>query len=146
MGFYNSLRISATGLTAEKMRMDLITNNIANVNTTKTSAGTPYRKKMPVFQELESNQFDKFLTLATGKASIGGGVEVVKVVEDQSDFKRIFDPSHPDADSKGFVLMPNFDSVTEMVDLISASRAYDANVTAINSTKAMLMKALDIGR
>jgi flagellar basal-body rod protein FlgC len=146
MSFFNSIRISATGLTAERLRMDLISNNIANANTTKTSAGTPYRRKIAVFREQDSSSFEDAMKRASGASTGGQGVEVASVKEDMSDFKKIYDPTHPDADSKGYVLMPNVDTVSEMVNLISASRAYDANVTVINSTKSMLLKALDIGR
>jgi len=146
MGIFSSINVSATGLTAERLRMDLISNNIANANTTKTSSGTPYRRKIPVFRELQSQDFSDVLKRSTGMSSTGKGVEVVRIDEDKSDFKKVYDPSHPDADSKGYVLMPNVDVVSEMVNLISASRAYDANVTVINSTKSMLLKALDIGR
>lgn len=146
MSFFKGLTISATGLTAERLRMDLISNNVANANTTKTASGTPYRRKLAVMQEIQDNSFSQIMSRASGNSGAGSGVEIAKIVEDKSDFKRIYDPTHPDADSKGYVLMPNVNTVSEMVDLISANRAYDANVTVINSTKAMLMKALDIGR
>lgn len=146
MSFFKSLNVSASGLTAERLRMDIISKNVANANTTRTSSGTPYRRQVPVFRELEGSSFNDMLTQAKGRFNLGDGVEVVSVQEDQSDFKRIYDPSHPDADSTGYVLMPNVDTVTEMINLISASRAYDANVTVMNSTKSMAMRALDIGR
>lgn len=146
MSFFKSLNVSASGLTAERLRMDIISKNVANANTTRTSSGAPYRRQVPVFRELEGSSFDDMLTKATGRFNLGDGVEVVAVKEDQTDFKRVYDPSHPDADSTGYVLMPNVDTVTEMINLISASRAYDANVTVMNSTKSMALKALDIGR
>lgn len=147
MSIFKSMNVSATGLTAERLRMDIISKNIANVNTTRTLAGTPYRRQMVVFQEQGAdNDFEAMLSKAKGQGSIGNGVEVSSIEEDQSDFKRIYNPGHPDADDEGYVLMPNVDVVTEMVNLMSASRSYEANVTALNSAKAMAMKALEIGR
>lgn len=147
MSLFKSLNVSASGLTAERLRMDVISKNIANVNTTRTIAGTPYRRQMAVFMEQgNTNSFDSILARAKGEYSIGNGVEVSEIVEDQSDFKRVFNPGHPDASDEGYVLMPNVDVVTEMINLMSASRAYEANVTALNSTKSMAMKALEIGR
>ncbi len=146
MSFFNSFNVSATGLTAERLRMDVISKNIANTNTTRTSAGTPYRRQIPIFKELESASFKDVFDQAMGDKSAGQGVEVVAIKEDMSDFKREYNPSHPDADEDGYVLLPNVDVVTEMINLISASRAYEANVTVINGTKSMAMKALSIGR
>lgn len=146
MNFFNSFNISATGLTAERLRMDVISKNIANANTTRTSAGTPYRRQIPIFKEMENTSFADVFEQALGKQTPGEGVEVVAIKEDMSDFKREYNPSHPDADEDGYVLLPNVDVVTEMINLISASRAYEANVTLINGTKSMAMKALSIGR
>lgn len=146
MGFFNSFNVSATGLTAERLRMDIISKNIANTNTTRTSAGTPYRRQIPIFKELESSSFKDVFAQAMGDKSAGSGVEVVAIKEDMSDFKREFNPSHPDSDEDGYVLLPNVEVVTEMINLISSSRAYEANVTVINGTKSMAMKALSIGR
>lgn len=146
MSFFNSINVSASGLTAERLRMDIISQNVANANTTRTASGTPYRRKIPVFREQQADSFQQQLATASGKYSAGNGVEVVGVKEDKSDFKRIYDPSHPDSDKNGYVLMPNVDTVAEMINLISASRAYDANVTILNSTKTMAMRALDIGK
>lgn len=147
MSLFKSLNVSASGLTAERLRMDIISKNIANVNTTRTLAGTPYRRQMAVFMEQGTeNSFDTILAKAKGQHSIGGGVEVSEIIEDQSDFKRVFNPGHPDANDEGYVLMPNVDVVSEMINLMSASRAYEANVTALNSSKSMAMKALEIGR
>ncbi len=146
MSFFNSINVSATGLTAERLRMDIISKNIANTNTTRTSAGTPYRRQIPIFKELESGSFKDVFDQAMGDKSAGRGVEVVAIKEDMSDFKREYNPSHPDSDEDGYVLLPNVDVVTEMINLISASRAYEANVTVINGTKSMAMKALSIGR
>lgn len=141
------MNVSATGLTAERLRMDIISKNIANANTTRTLAGTPYRRQMVVFEEQGyENSFEAMLQKASGSAVVGNGVEVAEIVEDPSDFKRVYNPGHPDADDAGYVLMPNVDVVTEMVNMMTASRAYEANVTALNTAKSMAMKALEIGR
>ncbi|MCH4888715.1 flagellar basal body rod protein FlgC [Acidaminobacter sp. JC074] len=147
MSIFKSLNVSATGLTAERLRMDVISKNIANANTTRTLAGTPYRRQMAVFKEQgPENNFASILAKAKGEKLIGNGVEVSEIVEDQSDFKRVYNPGHPDADDEGYVLMPNVDVVTEMINMMSASRSYEANVTALNTSKSMAMKALEIGR
>ncbi|MDD4503239.1 MAG: flagellar basal body rod protein FlgC [Clostridiaceae bacterium] len=146
MAFLNSINISASGLTAEKLRMDVISRNIANVNTTRTADGTPYRRQVVVFQEGDRQMsFSDYLSDASRKL-IGSGVKVSGITEDKTPFKSVYDPGHPDADEKGYVKMPNVDVMTEMVNMISASRAYEANVTAINSAKSMALKALEIGR
>ncbi|MGM0379524.1 MAG: flagellar basal body rod protein FlgC [Bacillota bacterium] len=145
MSFFSSIDTSSSGLTAERLRMDLISDNIANAETTRTPSGGPYRRKIPIYRELEKNKFQKALADAKGKNS-SDGVEIVGIEEDQSDFKRKYDPSHPDSNKDGYVLLPNVDTVTEMVNMVSASKAYEANVTALNSTKSMVMKALEIGR
>lgn len=146
MGFFNSINISASGLAAEKLRMDVISKNIANVNTTKTASGTPYRRQVVVFQESEKQiPFSQYLSDAS-KNITSSGVKVTGIVEDKSPFKMVYDPGHPEADENGYVQMPNIDVMTEMVNMISASRAYEANVTSINTTKSMAMKALEIGR
>jgi len=146
MSIFKSMNVSASGLTAERLRMDVISENIANASVTRTLAGTPYRRKMVVFQEQNGNSFQTLLDQARGINTTGDGVEVGGIVEDQSDFKRIYNPEHPDADDEGYVLMPNVDVVTEMINLMTASRAYEANITALNSAKSMAMKALEIGR
>ena len=133
MKFLKSLDISSSGLTAQRFRMDIISNNIANVNTTKTQEGHPFRRQMAVFQNISSNVSPR-------------GVKVVGVARDQRPLKRIFDPSHPDADGEGYVYLPNIDIMTEMVDMISATRSYEANITAANSIKGMAIKALELGR
>ena len=146
MAFLNSINVSASGLTAEKLRMDVISRNIANVNTTRTADGTPYRRQVVVFQEGDKQMpFSQYLSDAS-KSLIGSGVKVTGITEDKTPFKSVYDPGHPDADEKGYVKMPNVDVMTEMVNMISASRAYEANVTAINSAKSMALKALEIGR
>lgn len=146
MSFFRSINVSASGLTAERLRMDIISKNIANAETTRTSAGTPYRRQMPIFMEQKSSSFSDVLSEAKGQYVSGNGVEVAAIKEDTSDFKRIYNPGHPDADAEGYVLMPNVDVVTEMINLISASRGYEANVTAMNATKSMVLKAMEIGK
>ena len=146
MSFFNSINISASGLTAERLRMDLISENIANANTTRTASGTPYRRKVAVFREQSADSFDTILANATDSVAQGNGVEIAGIVEDQSAFKREYNPNHPDADSDGYVSLPNVEIVNEMINLISASRAYEANITSVNNTKTMAMKALEIGR
>ncbi len=145
MNFFKSFNISASGMTAERLRMDIISRNIANANTTRTAAGTPYRRKMAVFSEVKSS-FGSYLEQSLGSAVSGDGVEVDEIAEDMSPFKLQYNPGHPDADAEGYVQMPNVDTVTEMINMISATRAYEANVTALNSAKSMALKALDIGR
>jgi flagellar basal-body rod protein FlgC len=146
MAFLNSINISASALTAEKLRMDVISRNIANVNTTRTADGTPYRRQVVVFQEGDkAMSFSDYLTDAS-KRIIGTGVKVVGISEDKTPFKSVYDPGHPDADEQGYVKMPNVEVMTEMVNMISASRAYEANITAINSAKSIALKALEIGR
>ncbi len=146
MGIFNSINISSTGLTAERTRMDIISKNIANSTTTRTSSGTPYRRKMVVFEENSSRSFSSYLNESSKKMIESKGVKISKIVEDKTSFKRIYEPGHPDADKDGYVMMPNVDVIKEMVDMITASRAYEANITAINSSKSINMKALDIGR
>lgn len=147
MSLFGSMNVSASGLTAERLRMDIISKNIANANTTRTLAGTPYRRQMAVFMEKGSTDtFENILKKASGLHISGGGVEVSEIIEDQSDFKRVYNPGHPDSDEEGYVLMPNVEIVSEMINLMSATRAYEANVTALNSTKSMALKALEIGR
>nr|WP_068556166.1 flagellar basal body rod protein FlgC [Thermotalea metallivorans] len=144
---FKSIDISASGLTAERLRMDIISKNIANANTTRTSSGTPYRRQVPIFREASSNlTFQQHLDAAKKGILRGNGVEVIAVKEDKSPFKKVYEPGHPDADKDGYVQMPNVDIVAEMINMISSTRAYEANVTCINSTKSMAMKALEIGR
>jgi flagellar basal-body rod protein FlgC len=147
MSYFGALDIGASALTAQRLRMDTISQNIANANTTRTENGTPYRRKLVVFQEQpQGTSFSEYLTQSSRDRYIGKGVKVAAVVEDQSPFRKIYDPGNPDADAEGYVEMPNVDTVTEMVNMISATRAYEANVTSINVTKSMALKALEIGR
>lgn len=140
---FRSLRISASGLSAERLRMDTIASNIANVTTTRGENGQPYKRKVAVFQE----NLDKEMDRQTGKLKENMlGVKAVGIEEDQSELRRVYDPSHPDADAEGYVTMPNVNILNEMADMISATRAYEANVNAMNSEKSMFLKALEIGR
>ncbi|MDF2685015.1 MAG: flagellar basal-body rod protein FlgC [Clostridia bacterium] len=146
MSFLNSLNISGSALTAQKFRMNVISQNISNANTTRTENGQPYRRKLVIFNE-NKNNVDFSSTLNNSlKENIGAGVEVSAVVEDQSNFKLEFNPDHPHADADGYVRMPNVDTVEEMVDMISATRSYEANITAFNAMKFMASKALEIGK
>ncbi|MDD2422190.1 MAG: flagellar basal body rod protein FlgC [Heliobacteriaceae bacterium] len=152
---------SASGLTAQRLRMDIISNNLANVNTTRSGSldpdgnVIPYRRQLPVFmaRPAATGSFDLALAEAIVRQTPvyqGGGVRVVSIVDDQASFKLVYDPQHPDAirngPEAGYVRLPNVNPVTEMVDMISATRAYEANVTAINAVKTMAAKALEIGR
>ncbi len=147
MGYFSSLEIGASALTAQRLRMDTISQNIANANTTRTEDGTPYRRRLVIFEEkAPSAPFSEYLSKASKDRYIGSGVRVAKIVEDSTPLKKIYDPGNPDADAEGYVQMPNVDIVTEMVNMISATRAYEANVTSINTTKSIAMKALEIGK
>ncbi|WP_427338624.1 flagellar basal body rod protein FlgC [Caloranaerobacter sp. DY30410] len=146
MGVFNAINISASGMSAERIRMDIISKNIANANTTRTSSGLPYRRKVVVFKEKNNKPFSYYLSDYSRKILNGQGVKVSAIIEDKSPFKKVYEPGHPDADKDGYVLMPNVEVVKEMVDMISASRAYEANIAAINSSKTMAMRALEIGR
>ena len=146
MSFFNSINVSASGLTAERLRMDLISENIANANTTRTASGTPYRRKIAVFREQQPDAFAVALGKANNAIQTGNGVEIAGIAEDQSPFKKEYNPNHPDADADGFVSLPNVEIVNEMINMISASRAYEANITSIGNTRNMAMKALEIGK
>ena len=149
MGFFGSMNVSATGLTAQRFRMDIISQNIANVDTTRTEDGTPYKRKITLFEERSSNPgFSEILnrTMSLSGAEYGNGVRVSRVVEDQSEGTKVYEPSHPDADAEGYVMKPNVNIVNEMGNMIAASRSYEANLTAMNATKAMLTKTLEISK
>lgn len=145
MGFLNGIDICASGLTAQRLRMDTIANNLANATTTRTAKGGPYRRQMVVF-EARSAPGQNFEKILNDEINNYGGVRVKAIKEDNSPFRRVYDPSHPDADKDGYVNYPNVNVVQEMVDMISATRSYEANVTALNSIKNMAAKALEIGR
>lgn len=145
MGFFDSMNVSASALTAERLRMDVISKNIANANVTRTASGGPYRREMVVFEASTGQRpFSDYLNEAS--KSMIGGVKVSGIIEDTSPFKEVYDPTHPDANAEGYVKMPNVDIMAEMVDMITATRSYEANVTAMNNTKTMALKALEIGR
>ncbi len=137
MNEFDIMSINATGMTANRLRIDVISNNIANAETTRTNMGEPYRRKFTVFSEYLRR---------VGSGYVPSGVRVVKIQEDPSPFKMVYDPSHPDADENGYVRMPNVNVLREMVDLINAQRAYEANVSAFNTVKSMINSALQIGR
>ena len=146
MGMFTSVDINASGMTAQRYRMDIISENIANANTTRTEDGTPYRRKVVTFEEKGSHTpFAHVLNQARDKYS-GSGVKVTGVYEDTwTEMNKVYDPSHPDADENGYVTYPNVDTVTEMVNLIDASRSYEANATAFESSKSIAMQGLNIG-
>ncbi|KAJ49907.1 flagellar basal-body rod protein FlgC [Clostridium tetanomorphum] len=140
---FNNLRISASGLSAERLRMDTISSNITNSMTTRGKDGQPYRRKVALFQENLVREKNK-VTGENEETLLG--VKAVGVVDDQSELRRVYDPTHPDADKEGYVLYPNVNVLNEYADLIAAARCYEANVDAINAEKSMFMKALEIGR
>jgi flagellar basal-body rod protein FlgC len=146
MGMFDALDISASALTAERMRMDVTAENLANAQTTRGADGQPYRRKEVVLAERQGA--GSFGAALAGAMQGGGakGVEVAAISQDQTPLKRVYDPSHPDADADGYVQMPNVDPVAEMVDLISAQRAYEANVTAMQAAKQMFSKTLELLR
>lgn len=151
MGMFFSIDTSASGLTAQRLRMDVIANNIANVNTTRTIEGGPYRRKRTIFTPRDIKvKWESLFLPKIFRPVIGSGVRVLRVEEDKSPFRLVWDPSHPDAyksgEKQGYVEYPNINVVTEMVDMISASRAYEANVAMIDHSKSMFNKALEIGR
>ncbi len=146
MGYFSSLDVSASGMSAQRMRMDLISQNIANANTTKTQYGTPYRRQVLVLGTNERMGFSKYLSSSSKELLGDGKVKIQGVKEDMSELKRVYEPDNPEADEDGYVTMPNVDIVTEMVDMISASRSYEANVTASTASKNMAMQAINIGK
>jgi len=140
--------ISGSALTAQRLRMDVIAENIANAETTRTEDGEPYRRKR-VIMEPRNSEFAEMLARRAGgeeRGSVTGGVRVTEIAEDESPFKLKYDPTHPDANEDGYVKLPNVDITQEMVDMISAYRSYQANVTAFNAYKDMAQRALDIGK
>ncbi len=146
MSIFNSFNINASGLTAERYRMDVIAENVANANTTRTAEGAPYRRKVVTFEEKNATPaaFSAYLGHAS-KQYTGQGVKVGHVTEDTwNEMNMVYDPSHPDADENGYVTYPNVNIVTEMTNLIDASRAYEANATAFNASKSIAMKGLEM--
>ncbi len=146
MGLFQAFNISASGMTAQRFRTDIIAENIANINTTSTASGGPYRRKIVTFSEKNVTPFSEFYSTSRNKA-VGNGVKVSTVTEDYStDFTMEYDPSNPDADANGYVSYPNVNTVTEMTDLIDATRAYEANTTAFDAAKNMAQAGLQIGK
>ncbi len=151
MGMFTSFDIAATGLTAQRLRMDLISDNIANSMTTRTPEGGPFARKLAIFAPVNHRpKYKSHFVPEKIDHGDGKGVRVVKIEKDKSPFRLVFDPNHPDAikigPEKGYVQMPNVNMVSEMTDLISASRSYEANAMIINNAKSMYNKALEIGR
>jgi flagellar basal-body rod protein FlgC len=146
MSLWDSLRISASALSAQRLRMDIVANNVANVNTTRGVDGKPYRRQSVTFQEQRQGpSFRDLLSTARGD-SAPAGVGVVSIHEDTAPPRKVHDPSHPDADANGDIFLPNIDMVTEMTDLVGAKSAYQASVTVLNATKAIAQSALNIGK
>lgn len=163
-GLFTSIDISASGLRAQRQRMDVTASNIANINTTQTEEGGPYRRQRVVlgasqgkgtFRSIVERRKSKLIvsdkrhlrSRGLGErvgGNMGGGVEVARVIEDPAPPKRVYDPSHPDADEEGYVAVPNINIIAEMVEMIAAMRAYEANVTVMNAAKSMAKKALEI--
>lgn len=139
---FASMEINATALAAQRVRMNLIAENLANAEVTRTPIGGPYRRKGVVLGTRGTSAFEGLLNAGAAP----GGVEVLKIVESQASPNLVYNPSHPDADTAGYVAMPNINPVMEMVDLMSASRAYEANISAIQIAKNMMTKTLEIGR
>ena len=149
MAFLSSMDIAASGITAQQRRLDTITENIVNRETTRTQNGGPYRRKLTVFREIQgANSFTHALKSARLRhgGSTKGGVMVSQIIEDESEFIPVYDPNHPDANEEGYVMMPNVNTTVEMVDAMAASRSFSANVSSFDAIKQMAMKALEIGR
>lgn len=153
MGLFDAIDIAGSGLSAERVRMDVTAENLANAQSTRDASGQPYRRKEVVLQAFGGSSFDATLAGAMGTASgaqavanrtAAGGVQVAAIVADATPDKLVYDPGHPDANAQGYVQLPNVNPVTEMVDLISESRAYEANVTAMQTAKSMFSKTLDL--
>jgi flagellar basal-body rod protein FlgC len=146
MSLFNALNTAASGLSAERMRMDVTAENLANAQTTRGADGQPYRRKVVVLQEATATRFGRTLDGAINGQGGQGGVKVAQIAQDATPNRLVYDPGHPDADPRGYVSMPNVQPVTEMVDLITSSRAYEANVTVMQTAKQMFSKTLEILR
>ncbi|MCI9598011.1 MAG: flagellar basal body rod protein FlgC [Firmicutes bacterium] len=149
MSFLSSLNISASGMTAQRARLDVAAENIANIETTRTESGGPYRRRMIVL-EAKNDSFSQVLSQTMAGASRGtqttAGVRATQILEDPTELKAVYEPDHPDADEEGYVRMPNIDMVKEMTDGMAATRSYEANITAFNAVKLMAQKALEVGK
>ena len=143
MGVFSSMNVAATGMTAQQLRMDVISENIANASTTRTQKGGAYRRKTVVFSEQDTTSFDHILNGYLGYYK-PNGVKVTQVVEDPSDLRLVYEPDNPDANEEGYVEYTNVDTVTEMTNLIDSSRASEANVTAFNAAKSIASKGLEL--
>jgi len=143
MGVFSAMNVSATGMSAQQLRMDVIAENIANASTTRTENGGAYRRKAVVFTEKDTTSFDNVLNGYLSHYE-PNGVKVTQIVEDQSDLRLVYEPDNPDANEDGYVEYPNVDTVTEMTNLIDSSRAYEASVTAFNASKSMASKGLEM--
>lgn len=154
MGFDDIFGISGSALSAQRLRMNTISNNLANAQTTRTDRGTPYRRQQVVFQPMFQQSLLERLRLAQSHdkhlpfelPGSEGGVRVAQIQEDRSEGKKVYEPGHPDADAQGYVEYPNVNIITEMSDMINASRSYEASISTLQTAKAMAMKALEIGR
>ena len=149
MAFLSSFDICASGMSAQRLRMDIAAENIANIDTTRTEAGGPYRRKDVLFESYGENSFQEAMRSASkgqGFNNRNAGVRVSAIIEDTREMKMVYNPDHPDADENGYVMMPNVDLLKETVDTMSATRSYEANVTALNAMKLMAQRALDIGK
>ena len=143
MSVFSAMNVSATGMTAQQLRMDVISENIANASTTRTQDGTAYRRKTVYFEEKATTSFDNILNGYMTNYQ-PNGVKVMKIVEDPSDLRLVYEPDNPDANEAGYVEYPNVDTVTEMTNLIDSSRAYEANITAFNASKSIAEKGLEL--
>lgn len=144
MDLLTALKLSASGLSAQRTRINVLSGNLANVNSTRSADGSgPYKRKDPIFVETSASEFEKNLDQQSKKLS---GVKVVDIVEDNRPGARVYDPSHPDADKEGYVTMPNVNAVTELSDIMGASRSYEANITAMRAVKEMINAVLAIGK
>ena len=148
MAFLSSMNVVGSGLTAQQLRLDVISENITNINTTRTEDGGPYRRKVVVMEEKPINsRFREVLSRTSENLNAtGGGVQVTEIAEDPSDFKLVYDPTNPDANEDGYVETPNVDLVKEISDAMAANQAYSANVTAFNVLKQVVAKGLEIGK
>ncbi len=145
MSFFNTLNVSVSALNAQNVRMDTISQNLSNVDTTRTADGDVYKRKAVIFEEItDANSFTNMFGRVVNQKSSNGGVKVSEIVEDDTEGPIEYNPSHPDADEDGYVQKPNVNIVEEMLNMISANRAYETNLTAINTTKSMISKTLEI--
>ena len=148
MAFLSSMNVVGSGLTAQQLRLDVVSENITNINTTRTEGGGPYRRKMVVLEEQSQTPFRRAMDRAMNVENTGtnGGVRVAGIIEDESDFKTVYDPTNPDANEEGYVDLHNVDLVKEIADAMAANQAYSANVTAFNVLKQVAAKGLEIGK